>query len=90
MQDDIITNTVLLNVVLLKMKAMERDIAVNSSDIKAFVEILLSGYPKKNKKGIIETVLAMDDFVDMFTLGIQQDVIGKIKTKKKKIRKIRY
>jgi len=90
MQDDIVTNTVLLNVVLLKLKATERNISVNSADIKTFVDVLLTGYPKKNKKAIIETIIAMDDFIDMFTIGIQQDVISKIKPKKNKIRKIRY
>lgn len=90
MQDDIVTNTILLNVILLKMKSMERNIPVSSSDIKAFISILLSGYPKKNKKDIIDTIIAMDDFIDVFTFGMQQDAISKIKPKKNKIRKIRY
>jgi len=90
MQDDIVINTVLLNVILLKMKSMERNISINSSDIKTFIDILLSGYPKKSKKNIIETILAMDDFIDVFTYEIQQDSISKIKPKKNKIRKIRY
>lgn len=90
MRDDNVINTVLLNVILLKMKSMERNISVNSSDIKTFVDILLSDYSKKSKKNIIDTILAIDDFIDMFTLEIQQDAISKIKPKKNKIRKIRY
>lgn len=87
--DDIALNTALLNVVLLKMKFVERQIPINENLIKTFLDILLSNYEPKTRKYVSDTVFQIELFSTDFADAAAAPKPVK-NSKKKKVKNIKY